>query len=602
MEEARAAKQKREPFSEIRKTVNEALAEDSTYAEAWKFLGDMAWINHDDKNQEEAYKQFVKLCPDGDADSWYRLALAQFNLKQYAEAITNFRSFLEFPKVKEENARDAEQRIIMSGLMMNPVPFNPEPLREVSTANPEYLAVISPDQEICFFTRRFEELKRGALTPVSVEKFMVSHKHNDVFDTGEPMPAPFNKSSGNNEGGASVSIDNRHLYFTVNKDGNFDIYTSTFINGKWTEPESVGATVNDPKQWDSQPSISPDGRTLYFASYRDSVKQTSDIYVSRKGADGNWGKAVPLGAPVNTDGNERTPFLHPDGLTLYFSSDKLPGMGGFDIFVCRLQKDGKWSTPENAGYPLNTEADELGFFVSTDGRKGYFASNSLRNSGYDIYSFDMPEKVKPTKVLFIKGELKDEANKTPANARIELKNTTSKETFEIDYDTLTGQYASVVQFNDDYILTVKKQGYAYNSAYFSRSDSGLAAVETVDLKMRKTEIGQAYKLNNILFTTNSATFDRQDSIIISDFAEYLKSNPPIRVSIHGHTDNEGQDAANLLLSEQRAKAVYDFLGICGIPKTRLDYKGFGAGKPVSDNATAGGRALNRRTEFVIMNK
>lgn len=599
LDEAREARKKKAPQAEVREKVLKAAAEDTSWAAPWKYLGDYGHSASNNAYIREGYEAYLQRCPDSEPDVYYRLGILHYNEKEFDRAIANFRSFLDFDKVKEENQRDAQQRIIRAELMSHPVPFNPKLLRDISTADPEYLAVISPDQELCFFTRRFEELKRGALTPVSVEKFMIAKKEGEEFDKGEPMPLPFNKGSSNNEGGASISIDNKHLYFTTNKNGNFDIYTSDEVNGKWTEPRNVSPNINDPKLWESQPCISPDGKRLFFASFRDSVNKTSDLYVSTK-TDNDWSKPSPLS--INTTGNEKTPYLHSDGITLYFSSDGYPGMGGYDIYYTRFE-NGKWSEPKNLGYPINTEADEIGFFVSTDGRNGYFSSNSLQGSGgYDIYGFELPVEVRPAKVLFIKGELKEEGSGPPYDSQIELKNVRTDEKLEVNYDSLTGKYASVVLFDDDYIMTVKKKGFAYNSIYFNEVDTTLDFPKTINLRMRKTEVGESYTLNNILFERNSAVPHQQDSTILKDFAEYLNENKSLQVAIQGHTDDEGNDQDNLLLSEERAKAVMQMLVQGGVDASRITYKGFGETKPLSDNTTPEGRALNRRTEFLVTKK
>lgn len=593
----------KKPFEEIRAQVEKALALDSNYADALELLGDLAWQLKRDQLMLKSYEKLILVCPDASANAYGRLGDFFYNSGAFAKAITNFRRFLEFNEVKDDLAREVERKIIKAEFKSKPVTFNPVPLKDVCSADPEYLAIISPDHEYCFYTRRFEEQKRGALYPVTVEKFMISKKNGEIFSKGEPMPPPFNKKGSNNEGGASISIDNRNLYFTVNKNGNFDIYTSSENNGLWSEPVSAGPSINDPERWESQPSISPDGKTLFFVSIRDSVTQTSDIYFSRKNSDGSWAPAIPVGPPVNTPGNEKTPFLHPDNNTLYFSSDYHKGLGGYDIFMCRKQPDGSWSEPVSLGYPINTEADELGFFVSTDGRKGFFSSNNLEgNGGYDVYSFDLHEDVRPLRVLFIKGELKNEDNETPGKTSIVLRNTQTMETADVSFDSTSGRYASVVLFNNDYILTVKKQGYAYTSAYFSASDTTRPEPRKVDFKLKATSVGQSYQLENIQFESESAMLTWQDSIIIRDFSLYLKEEPGLKVELQGHTDNSGSPQQNQILSEKRAKAVFDFLVGCEIPSGRLSYRGFGQSKPVSDNSTEEGRARNRRTEFVIISK
>ncbi|MFM7017083.1 MAG: OmpA family protein [Bacteroidota bacterium] len=600
-EEAERANQSRESYAKVKELLLKSLEEDSTNGNAWWLYGDIALQFHKDAEMATAYEALIRLCPDASADAYFHLGDYYYNQKRFKECIRLYDEYLSFGKVREEYASDASIKKVRAKLMMNPVPFNPQVLKSVSTGDPEYLAIISPDNELCLFTRRFDENRKGAVTVSNVEKFMIAEKKEGVFTKGDPMPYPFNKSSSGNEGGASISVDNKYLYFTVNKGGNFDIYTSVNNNGIWTEPESVSPLVNDAKYWDSQPSISPNGKSLYFVSYRDAVNKTSDIYVTQKMING-WSAPSKLPKSINTSGNEKTPFMHPDNRTFYFSSDNLPGMGGFDIYMIKLKSDGTWTEPINIGYPINTEADEVGFFVSTDGKKGYFASNSLKGvGGYDIYEFDLPETVKPDKVLFLKGEVEGDKSEL-ANAKIELKNVKTKETVEVKVDSITGKYASVVAFDDDYILTVKKEGLAYNSQYFSKKDSTLNQPKKVNVEIKKIEVGKPYQLNNILFSTNSSELNQQDKDIIEDFSEYLKINKSLKVSIEGHTDNSGNPLDNQKLSEERATAVLNYLTEQGIAKSRLIAKGFGATKPIADNSTEESMAKNRRTEFVIISQ
>ncbi len=600
LEDAKDARKSKKDYKVIKELCEEAAEEDTSFAEPWLILGDVAFQKKDYPTMKKAYARLIEICPDADAKVYYRMGTYLYDTKKYDEATNYLKSYLEFATTDESKNKEVEVLLFRAKMIANPVPFNPELVKGVSSADPEYLAIISPDHELCFYTRRFDEVSKGSITPKSVEKFMISKKTAQTeFDKGQVMPLPFNMNSSNNEGGASISKDNRFLFFTRNDNGNFDLYFSEFIKDKWGEITNMGPNVNDPKQWDSQPSISPDGKTLLFATYRDTVNFTSDIYKTVK-QNGTWSKATPLS--INTNGNEKSPFIHPDNKTLYFSSDSLPGMGGFDIYLCRKNDKGEWGKPINLGYPINTESDEVGFFVSTDGRKGYFASNKLSGAGgYDIYSFELPEDKRPEKVLFVKGQVRGDNDEIPLAAKIEMKNLATSETIEVDYDSLTGNYASVVSFDADYIMTIKKEGHAYNSQYFGQEDSAINGVVTSDLELRKIAVGSAYKLNNIRFATNSSELNKASKNIISDFAGFLKENPRVNVAIHGHTDSAGDAAANMILSNDRAKSVYDFLIKSGITSSRLSYKGFGQTKPVVSNENEEGRSKNRRTEFVIMN-
>jgi outer membrane protein OmpA-like peptidoglycan-associated protein/YHS domain-containing protein len=492
--------------------------------------------------------------------------------------------------------------LVRCRLYLHPVPFDPQPVPGVSTPAPEYLPCISPDDEFIFFTRRYDLQQKGNIfNSVSVEKFMFAQRTNGVFDKGKPLDWPFNLGDISNEGGGSITIDNHHIYFTVNKKGNFDICVSDWINGSWDSIINLGPAVNDPKQWDSQPSIAPDGNTLYFASARDSLTGL-DIYVTHKDERGKWSKAVKLPAPINTAGNEKTPFIHPDGKTLYFSSDNIIGLGGYDIYKSQLDDKGNWSEPVNLGYPINTEGDEVGFFVSTDGKTGYFASNKIKGSGYDIYYFPLYPQARPDRVYMQKGSLKADNSDEPVSATIEITNTKTKQMRKIPVDSVTGQYAFVTDFKNDLLLTFKKDGYAFEDQYISAEDTSEPVITKRDIMIQKIELGKQYTINDVRFATNSYEINNTINSIMDAFAEYLNANPRFHVVLQGHTDNVGSDQDNVILSENRAKTIYNYLIAKGIGKSRLSYKGYGASKPIADNSTEEGRARNRRTVFVVTAK
>ena len=279
------------------------------------------------------------------------------------------------------------------------------------------------------------------------------------------------------------------------------------------------------------------------------------------------------------------------------------GYGGYDIYLSKLSSDTGWAVPKNIGYPINSEKDDLGFFVSTDGKYGYFASDKLKgNGGWDVYSFELYKEARPERVLFVSGALKDENNNIIADAKVEIKNARTKEVTEVVVDSATGKYVAVVAFNDDHIITVKQPGKAFTSQYFSKSDTSIGKPMKMDLKVESVEVGKPYRINNIYFKTSSALINAETVTIVEELTEYLSENKTIKIAIHGHTDNVGNAVDNLKLSEARAKTVYDLLILNGINSERLSYRGFGASKPVASNLTEKGKALNRRTEFVVTAK
>ncbi len=591
-------------YEDAKNSVGKAIDEDPEYALAYFLQGSIALKKKDVKTFEQSYLKVVELCPELDPEVYFQLGWYYFEFKKWKEAEKNLTKFLTYDRINEEHAVKAESFLVKSRLFANPVPFDPKPVQRLSTRDPEYLPYISPDNELAFFTRRFEMKDKNMLTPQSVEKFMISHIQSDgTYDPGIPMDYPFNMSLSNNEGGASITIDNKHLFFTVNDKGNFDICYSDFKNGYWNDITNMGPLVNDPKQWDSQPSISSDGKTLYFASARDSLTGI-DIYMTTRDVSGNWTRAKKLGPEINTNGNDKSPFLHSDSRTLYFSSDSLPGLGGYDIFMSKMDDNGNWGKPVNLGYPINTESDEVGFFVSTDGKTGYFASNKLNTSqgGYDIYSFNLRPEVRPNKVYFQKGDVNGKSNDETIAATIEVRDAITKKLTKIDVDSVSGEFAFVVDFSHDLILSVKKDGYAFESQYISSKDTSNEKPINQDIELKKLEVGGQYTINDIFFATNSYQINDTIQAVLAEFADYLKLNPRLHVTLHGHTDNIGNPAANKILSENRARAVYNFLMEQGIDKSRLSYKGFGESKPIASNNTEEGRAKNRRTVFFVNSK
>lgn len=584
------------------------------------------------KPAEPYYLKVIEACPKYHSNPYYYLGFSYYEEEKWDEAVKYLKLFLDFKEDDEkkyhksyDNFRyEAKQMMKYAKLytdLFNPVPFDPHPVNGVCTERDEYLPIISPDDEMILYTRKQPYTDRsgivGQITDKEQELFSFSKRDpsSGQFDKGKRMPYPFNKNG--SEGGATMSIDNRHLFFTVCKSeggaqANCDIYYSDLVNGQWTESQKVEG-INDPVFWDSQPSLASDGKTLYFCSDRPGGRGGVDIYKAVKNtATGVWGAPENLGPVINSSGSEFSPFVHSDFQTLYFSSDGHPGVGGADIFIARKGDDGKWQEPKNMGVPINTTADDLGFFVSTDGHLGYFASNLPSRAkgksvgGYDIYSFELYKEARPDEVAFIKGKVEDKAGSTDKKFNVEIKDASSKKVTDAVVDTNSGEYMAIVntKVKSDLIVSVKKDNYAFSSQLIAKDsikDSKPMKVENIAVDELK--IGQTYTLNDIYYKTNSADLDPRSVVVIEEFVEFLKANPSLKIEVYGHTDNVGNPQSNLALSTDRAFTVRDLLVAKGIEEKRLiAFKGFGADKPIADNLTEAGRAKNRRTEFAIVGK
>ncbi len=605
-------------YSEALRQLNLVVEIEPGYVDAHFVLG-LIHIKDSRMNLKAAKEDFlhvVDICPDYDVYAYYHLARIYYGAEDYVNSEKYITLFLrDVDKIKTDADYGEAFRILefskfYNKMLKNPVPFDPQPVPGVSTEFDEYLPIISPDNEMALFTRKLKlPPSKNDLVPQTkyVEKFMFSRREEGEFGRGEAMPFPFNLND--NEGGATLTIDNKTLFYTLCKFSkgkkyyNCDICTSELSNGKWTEIKNISEKVNREDTWESQPSITSDGKVLYFVSDRDGGFGGYDIYSTRLDSLGEWGVPQNMGPQINTAGNEKSPFIHTDSQTLYFSSDGHLGLGGYDIFFTKLGKDGKWDKPKNIGYPINSFDDDLGFFVSTNGQRGYYASNKFEGfGGWDLYSFDLYEAARPEEVLFVKGKVleEDKGDSTGfKNTRVELKNMETKKVTQVAVDTVTGEYVTALLFQDDYIMTVKKKGFVQESKYISRIDKRFSVPAIIDMNLKPIQTGKSYRLNDIYFGFNSFDLKKESEFVIEEFYDFLLENPELKISIQGHTDNVGSKQDNLLLSENRAKAVYSYLLELGMDCNRVDFRGFGESRPVAGNETEKGRALNRRTEFVI---
>ena len=570
---------------------------------------ELAWLEGNILKAQDLSDEVLYLCEDNFPIIYYMLGEIAYQQKDFVSAANYLQISIKNGLQGEyyNNAvlflPKAQQ---LADIINNPVPFNPLIIEGVSTEYDEYLPAISPDQELIFFTRRY--LKKGIdiITPTFQEEFISSVKENDIFSIGQPLSYPFNIED--NEGGACISIDNNLLFFTKcsKVSGNYnncDIFYSEKNDGKWGEIQSFGKEICPMYSWESQPSLSPDGNSIIFASDREGGYGGVDLYLINKEANGLWSKPINLGPEINSVNNEKSPFLHTDGNTLFFASDNFPSLGGYDIFYSRKDSLNKWNKPINIGFPINSKFNEISLFVSTDGNQAIFASNNLEGiGGWDLYSFNLHEGAKPERVFFIKGSLFDNLGDNINDVEIEIKNINTKEVKVIKVKN--GEYAASLTLSedDDVLITVKKEGYSFNSQYVSSENKEFISPSNLDFELKDIVEGESFLLNNIYFELDSYELNEISNEIIIEFAEYLNINSSLIISINGYTDDIGELDYNKKLSEQRALSVYNQLIANGVIEKRLKYQGFGEEYPKNDNSSEDERELNRRTEFYIIKK
>ena len=474
--------------------------------------------------------------------------------------------------------------------------FKPQNLGDaINTPELEYFPSMPIDGKLLVFTRRL-----GGRN----EDFFASEKGPNGWEKAVRLPGQINTPQ--NEGAQNISQDGEWLVFTgcnrPDGQGNCDLYISYKTADGWSPAFNLGNKVNT-DQWESQPSLSPDKRDLYFASRRQDGLGGSDLYVSHLLPSGRWSEPENLGPGINTAGDESTPFIHADNQTLFFASNGLPGYGGDDLFVVRKGPDGKWGKPENLGYPINTIDHEGALFIAADAKTAFYASDrGDSKGGLDIYTFELREDVRPAKTLWVRGKVYDEKTKAGLPSAVELIDLGTKQTVSRVQTDETGNYLITLPTGKDYAFNVARKGYLFYSDNYSFKNKTADSTYQKDIPLQPIEAQAAIVLRNLFFETGKYDIESASEVELDKVVQFLQDNPTVKIQIEGHTDNVGSAADNQKLSTARAYAAVNYLVEKGIKGTRLVAKGFGATKPVADNKTEEGRAQNRRTEMRVLEK
>jgi len=584
-------------YTKALEELKEAIAEDERFAEAYFLSGDIYRKLQKFEEAKSHYKKVLDLNPQLDPSLYFNLGESELRTGDYASALSHLKTY-----GSNTNLSDARKKQLSKYLadaefsieaIKKPVSFNPKNCGpEVNSSADEYLPVITADESTLIFTRKNN----------NNEDFFQSIRNGNNWQKATYLSANINTSAFN-EGSQCISPDGKYLFFTgCNRPeglGRCDIYVCHREGNDWSKPFNLGAPVNG-NTWESQPSISADGRTLYFVSSRPGGFGGFDIWKSTLQEDGNWSSPENLGPEINTAYDEESAFVHPDGQTLYFSSKGWPGLGGRDLFVSRTDASGKWQKPANLGYPINSFKDEGGLTVTTDGNTAYFSSDKEGGFGLmDLYSFELSNAIKPKPVTYVKGNVIDAETKEALTAAVKVTELKSNQViFEDTADE--GSFLATMPAGKQYALDIAQEGYLFYSQNFSLNQaSGIDKPFRITAELKRIKEGASTVLNNIFFDTNKYNLLPESKAELQQLIHFLTINPKVSIEIGGHTDNVGDEKANQTLSQNRAKAVYDYLLSNRIASGRLTFKGYGKSKPIADNLTEEGRKLNRRTEFRI---
>jgi outer membrane protein OmpA-like peptidoglycan-associated protein len=608
--------------------LGKALEKDSNFWEAHILDAEFNEFIRNYKQSIFHYKRALEIDANHSVSgsSTYHLATCQMAVADYEGALKSCSIYLKNPNAKEENLgavrrmQDCANFAIQA--MKNPKPFEPKNIgASINTNFSEYYPTITVDGHTMLFTRRLVDFQGE--NKREQEDFYVSHQIDRVWSRSYPMPK--NVNTPYNEGAPSISPDGKKLIFVACTDesgvdyganrqgkGSCDLFI-TEQNGKsWSNPINLPGKVNS-THWETQPSLSADGKTLYFIRglrSRDG-KRDSDIYVSHLLNDGSWSTAEPLPPHINSNQNEESVLIHPDGKTLYFASRGHVGMGGSDLYVSRMDAKGNWGLPQNLGYPINTLSDENSLMVSPEGDIAYFASD--RPGGYglmDIYYFNLPKEDQPIKTLYFDGFVFDAKTKKSLGASFQLTNlSTGQMVIQSKADAADGTFMVALPVNTDYAIEVNYPGYLPYSLNFNMTLKENEQSYHLQIPLNPENSSSENILSNVFFDLNQAKLRPESIVELSSFANYLKAHPNLKIEIGGHTDSRGNAQDNLTLSTNRAKAVKDFLLSKGIPETQLTSKGYGSASPImtdeainaiSDiNEKEKAHQKNRRTTYTL---
>ncbi len=594
----------------------------------------------------------IKLNPNVASDAHYHLGIGYHLTMDFDKAIAAFNKYKSTLASKNPaELEDVNKRIeeCKTGKKLIAKPkrvFIDNFGRPVNGKYPEYGAIISADESIMMFTSRRNTSTGANKMPEGVtdyfEDIYITKKVDGKWTVPENMGSQINTNG--HDATIAVAPDAQSMLVYKDTKGDGNIYECKLEGDVWSKPKKLNKYINT-KYHESSASYSNDGKTLYFVSNKPGGIGNHDMYVTKWDEEKqDWGEAKNLGTNLNTKYNEEAVLIHPDGKTLYFSSQGHNSMGNYDIFKSSLNDDGTWGTPENLGYPINTVDDDVFFVINASGRRGYYSSFKEDGHGEkDIYmiTFLGPEKpfqlnsednllasvAKPVsekvvekqvdaltkRITILKGVTSDCKTLQPVGASLELIDVDENKTLAtFESNKTTGKYLVSLPSGKNYGLIVRKESYLFHSENFNIPAT--AAYEEVqkDICLKKIEVGSVIVLKNIFYDYNKATLRDASKNELDRLTKLLNDNPTIKIELSAHTDSRGSNTYNEKLSLRRAQSCVDYLIEKGIASSRLVSKGYGETKLIKSDAEIAklkfedekeaAHQENRRTEFKIIAK
>jgi outer membrane protein OmpA-like peptidoglycan-associated protein/tetratricopeptide (TPR) repeat protein len=472
----------------------------------------------------------------------------------------------------------------------------PEPINGYKL---QYFPVLTADSKKLLFT------KRDGTENYQKEDIFVSYLRDDEVNWTKPEGISEIINTPYNEGTCTISADGNILIYTScdapDSFGSCDLYIAYKVNGQWRRSENMGKSVNS-RSWDSQPSLSADGRILFFSSDRRGGYGGNDIWYTLRMPDGSWSEAKNLGSKINTPKDEVSPFIYFNNEILFFASNGHRGFGGMDLFFSRVE-NGEFMEPENLGYPINDQRDQFSLFITAQRDYAYYTESTFNEGKVEnsyLFRFKFPEEIEiGEKLVVTQGKVLNSKTGQPIDARLSLVSLSNDSTlYQFRSDGKSGEFMMIYPDKSISGLYVEKEGYIpkiYNVERDSLKDK-----DNLEISLTPIASGEAFIFENIFFDFDKDELQPESLSSLIRLYDFLMVNKNVKILISGHTDNVGSNTYNQSLSQRRAESVKHYLLSKGIKEDRMLSVGMGDKEPIRPNDSPENRALNRRITITIL--
>ncbi|CAA9234379.1 MAG: 18K peptidoglycan-associated outer membrane lipoprotein; Peptidoglycan-associated lipoprotein precursor; Outer membrane protein P6; OmpA/MotB precursor [uncultured Adhaeribacter sp.] len=603
----------------------QALSKDPDNAKAL-FRAGVSYLAYDKEKSSDYIYKAQRLKPNVSNEVEYWLGRVDHINYRFDEAIAHYKLYRAKLKNKDDYQKDEANLLIKQSENAKTMFANPKDIfvqnlgPTVNTAYSEHSPVISKDGKTLIFTTRSHSGKGEAADGEYFEDIVESTR-----GANGNWKKPSSLSGRLNSQGHDAAIqlfDNDTKLLLYRQDENGDFFVSEKTNGEWGQPKRLGSNINT-RDYESDAYITPDGKTMYFATNHYSEDGDKEIYVSKRTPKGEWGKPRNMGRTINTPFDEDSPFLTPNGKTMYFTSRGHNTMGGYDVFVTRYDSVGrKWTKPENMGYPVNTPDDDAYYRLSADGSVAYLSSYRMNGYGEkDIWMINYNRNV------LVRGKVRRQNGQEllpglelifrslpGATPPVELRETTKRDSADFAVELLSGRKYQLTVLKEGRVIATQELDVPVSTGNNKVQLTDILVPDTTTVQLaaaikptmaaESTTVIQLAKPSfpKIYFPSNQYTLNPESERELESVAQILLANPDLNLSIGGHTDGQGANEYNQALGSKRARATYDYLLQKGIAAHRLSKISYGENRPAVPNDNLENQPRNRRVEFTMVSK